>query len=128
MIGTITKVEVQNLIYVAGALVLIVILSIFVTLRHRKPKSVESNMESFNRGLQALAPDADPVRRRPRSSPARPSPPPASSLPRRTVTIRPAESPMPAGDDIRPGATGGSPSGEGRAERVNPTSLEAETG
>jgi hypothetical protein len=131
MIATITKVEVQNLIYVAGALVLIVILSVFVTLRHRRPKSVESNMASFNKGLQALAPDAEPARRRLRPSPVRPTPP--TPAPRRTVTIRPSVSPAPAG------GTGSEADalGDGRVledetagtiAADTPTTLEAETG
>jgi hypothetical protein len=134
VIATITKVEVQNLSYVAGAIVLIVILAIFVTLRHRKPKSVESNMASFNKGLRALAPDAEVPRRRSRPSPVRPTPAPPAL--RSTVTIRPAIKVVPADDQAGPDAASAPPpDGEAGAETQgsaiaadDPTSLEAETG
>ncbi len=53
----IASVVVSNLMYLVGAVILAVVLSLMVVLRHRKPKSVEANMASFNRGLRALAPD-----------------------------------------------------------------------
>jgi hypothetical protein len=129
VIATVTPVEVQNLIYVVGALVLIVILSVFVTLRHRKPKSVESNMASFNRGLRALAPDAEPARGWARPAPVRP--PPVLPALRSTVTIRPAVRPAPA--DACAATTshpdGGTAAGtESAAAADHPTSMEAETG
>jgi hypothetical protein len=133
VIASVSKVEVQNLIYVAGALVLIVILSVFVTLRHRKPKSVESNMASFNKGLRALAPDAEPARRRSRPSPVRPAPAPPAL--RSTVTIRPAIKPAAADDRAAPDEAAASPPDEAGAEGEttglgadDPTSMEAETG
>jgi hypothetical protein len=51
----------ENLVYPIGALVLIIIGTLIVTLRHRKPKSVEANMASFNKGLRALAPETGPA-------------------------------------------------------------------
>jgi hypothetical protein len=51
-----SSVVLGNLIYVIGAVVAIVILSLVIVLRQRKPKSVEANMESFHKGLRALAP------------------------------------------------------------------------
>ncbi len=48
----------SNLMYVVGALLLMIVIIAVIVLRQRKPKSVEANMESFNRGLRALAPDA----------------------------------------------------------------------
>ena len=75
-----------NVLYLIVALVVAVIGALVVVLRHRKPKSVEANVASFNRGLRALAPDrvSDDRpnwggARRPSRSPAamsRPSPPP----------------------------------------------------
>jgi hypothetical protein len=62
-----TSVVVSNLAYLGGALVMIVLLSTVLVLRQRKPKSVDANVESFNRGLRALAPSAPvaaPERRR----------------------------------------------------------------
>jgi hypothetical protein len=49
-----------NLAYLIGAIVLAVLGGIAVWLRHRKPKSVDANMASFKRGLNALAPDLRP--------------------------------------------------------------------
>ncbi len=85
------SVVLQNVLYTLGALVAIIILSLAVTLRHRKPKSVEANMASFNRGLRALAPDSEPVRRR-RPPPPPISPPlPASIRPRTVQAVRPGD-------------------------------------
>jgi hypothetical protein len=53
-----SEVVVSNLAYVAGAVVLAIIGGLIVWLRHRQPKSVDANVESFHRGLRALAPDA----------------------------------------------------------------------
>jgi hypothetical protein len=88
----IASVVVQNLLYTVGAVVLAVIGGIIVTLRHRKPKSVEANMASFHKGLRALAPDAEPVRRQK-------SPLPSALVPQaRTVhTVLPTPKP-PVGD------------------------------
>ncbi len=47
----------SNLAYLIGAIVLAVLGGVAVWLRHRKPKSVDANMASFKRGLNALAPD-----------------------------------------------------------------------
>jgi hypothetical protein len=147
----ITTVEVQNLIYVAGALVLIIILSLVVTLRHRRPKSVESNMATFNKGLKALAPGTEPVRRS-GSAGRRGRPAPAvvkSSLPPRTNTVHtirpvPVSEPATEPDDEPQGeGTAQEPAGEAsgssseesqtttvRIDATNdtPTTLEAETG
>lgn len=51
---------ISNLAYLIGAVVLAVLGGIAVSLRHRKPKSVDANMASFRKGLSALAPDAPP--------------------------------------------------------------------
>lgn len=50
-----------NLAYLIGAVVVAVIGGVLVWLHHRQPKSVDANMASFRRGLNALAPDAGPV-------------------------------------------------------------------
>jgi hypothetical protein len=47
-----------NLVYLIGAVVLAIIGGCVVWLRHRQPKSVDANVESFHRGLRALAPEA----------------------------------------------------------------------
>ncbi len=48
-----------NLAYLIGAVVLAVIGGLIVWLRHRSPQSMYAHVESFHRGLQALAPDAE---------------------------------------------------------------------
>ncbi len=58
------SVVISNLLYLIGAVVLAVIVATIVVLRHRKPMSVEANMKTFNRGLQALAPDEQAAKRR----------------------------------------------------------------
>lgn len=53
-----SEVVLSNLAYLIGAVVLAIIGGLIVWLRHRQPKSVDANVESFSRGLRALAPDA----------------------------------------------------------------------
>jgi hypothetical protein len=48
----------SNLAYLLGAVVLAIIGGLIVWLHHRQPKSVDANVESFHRGLRALAPDS----------------------------------------------------------------------
>lgn len=48
---------ISNILYLLAALVVAVIGALIIVVRHRKPKSVEANVASFNRGLRALAPD-----------------------------------------------------------------------
>lgn len=51
------SVVLSNLAYLIGAVVLAALGGTGVWLRHRKPRSVDANVASFNRGLKALAPD-----------------------------------------------------------------------
>lgn len=70
MIVAASSVVLSNLMYLIGALLVMVVAIVAIVLRQRKPKSVEANMESFHRGLRALAPGpASPTRP---SSTARP--------------------------------------------------------
>jgi hypothetical protein len=46
-----------NLLYVVGAIVVATLISALIVLRHRRPKSLEAGIESFNRELRALAPE-----------------------------------------------------------------------
>jgi hypothetical protein len=48
----------SNLMYLVGAVVAIVVLSLLIVARHRRPKSVEANVKTFHRGLAALAPES----------------------------------------------------------------------
>lgn len=47
----------SNLAYLIGAVVLAVAGGLIVWLHHRKPRSVDANVASFRKGLNALAPD-----------------------------------------------------------------------
>ncbi|MGH9056766.1 MAG: hypothetical protein ACRDYY_13050 [Acidimicrobiales bacterium] len=53
----ISSVVLSNLAYLIGVVVLAVIGGGAVWLRHRRPTSVDANVETFHRGLRALAPD-----------------------------------------------------------------------
>jgi hypothetical protein len=48
---------VTNLLYVAVPLVLVLLVSVVMAARGRRPTSVESGVEEFSRGLRALAPE-----------------------------------------------------------------------
>jgi hypothetical protein len=48
----------SNLAYLVGAVVVAVIGGLVVWLRHRQPKSVDATMESFRKGLDVIAPQA----------------------------------------------------------------------
>jgi hypothetical protein len=50
----------SNLFYVVGAIVAATVVSAFVLLRHRRPRSLESGIEMFSRELRALRPDRPP--------------------------------------------------------------------
>ena len=52
----IAAIVVGNVLYVLGAVAGIVVGAVVVSLRHRRPTSVEASVASFRRGLQALAP------------------------------------------------------------------------
>lgn len=65
-----TSVVLSNLAYIVGAAILIMVGVVVVAVRHRKPKSVQANVDTFQRGLQALAPDSSPVRGRQPERPA----------------------------------------------------------
>jgi hypothetical protein len=61
-------VVISNLAYLLGAVLLAIIGGLVVWLRHRQPRSVDANVESFQRGLRALAPDSPgPKRGAPRT-------------------------------------------------------------
>jgi hypothetical protein len=64
----------SNLAYLIGAVAVAVIAGLFVWLRHRQPKSVDANMASFRRGLNALAPEAGSPGARPEEPRVRPVP------------------------------------------------------
>ncbi len=48
---------VANLLYLVGAVVIAAVGCLWLWLRHRRPTSTEYTVDSFRRGLQALAPD-----------------------------------------------------------------------
>ena len=49
-----------NLLYLAAAVVLSIVVSVIIVVRNRKPTSMEAGIEAFNRELRALAPDKRP--------------------------------------------------------------------
>jgi hypothetical protein len=91
-----SSVVLSNLAYLIGAVLLAIIFGLLVWLRHRKPKSIDANVESFNRGLRALAPDREPPSRHSRKrgqSPAR-TPIPGTVVPMRSVRVAPIRTPQ----------------------------------
>jgi hypothetical protein len=54
---TLSAIQIQNLLYLVGALGVATVISALYVLRHRKPKSLEAGIESFSRELRALAPE-----------------------------------------------------------------------
>jgi hypothetical protein len=52
-----------NLVYLGIAVVLSMLGSLILWLRHRKPRSMEAHMQRFARELEALAPDPEWNRR-----------------------------------------------------------------
>src|SRR5689334_20200667 len=90
----------SNLAYLIGAVVLAIIGGFAVWLHHRQPKSIDANVDAFQRGLQAIAPDSS------RPGPIRATPPataePVRVRPRSTITLRTG----PAGQAARPEKTG----------------------
>jgi hypothetical protein len=46
-----------NLLYLAAAIVMAIVVSTFIVVRNRKPTSMEAGIDAFNRELRALAPD-----------------------------------------------------------------------
>jgi hypothetical protein len=58
---TLGALQIQNLLYVVGAVAVATLwISVLYLLRHRKPRSMEADIESFSRELRALAPDCRP--------------------------------------------------------------------
>jgi hypothetical protein len=53
-----SSVVLSNLAYLIGAVVLAIIGGCAVWLHHRQPKSIDANVDAFQRGLQAIAPDS----------------------------------------------------------------------
>jgi hypothetical protein len=78
--STPSSVVISNVGYLVGLVVLVVIVVSIVVLRHRRPTSTEANMDSFHRGLAALAPENPSGRRR--SSPPQARSDPVSARPR----------------------------------------------
>jgi len=50
--------NVANLLYLVGAVAAIVVILSALYMRNRKPKTMEYGIDSFQRELRALAPDA----------------------------------------------------------------------
>jgi len=65
---------VTNLVYLGIAVVLSLLGSLILWLRHRKPRSMEAHIQRFARELEALAPDPEWNRRGHRRRPQRAAP------------------------------------------------------
>jgi hypothetical protein len=74
---TLAALVLTNLLYLVGAVAAASLVSGLYVLRHRKPKSLESGIESFSRELRALAPEhpSGSDRNHPVSPSAGPPPP-----------------------------------------------------
>jgi len=87
---------VENLLYVCGALAGILIGALVVTLRHRRPTSIEAHVALFHKGLDALAPDSGTPGSGGRRRPAVPRPPAVVPRPVRSVrAVPPPAAPAP---------------------------------
>jgi hypothetical protein len=95
---TMAALVLTNLLYLAGAVAVASLLSGLYVLRHRKPKSLESGIESFSRELRALAPErhggADPSES---ASPSADAPP---AVPRVRPAIQDGAIRLPAGGSV----------------------------
>ncbi len=81
--------QIQNLLYLVGAIAFATLISGLYVLRHRKPKSLEAGIESFSRELKALAPERRPAAARD----ARPAQDSGHSGSRRRLRARPIARP-----------------------------------
>lgn len=59
-----SSVVISNLAYLIGAVVLAALIVTVVVIRHHRPRSTQEDMDSFHRGLAALAPDRSVSRHR----------------------------------------------------------------
>ena len=133
--------QLSNLLYVAAAIVAAILISALIALRHRRPKSLESGIESFSRELRALAPEPDgaevggPPQPRMTSVPVRPRRPAATRgtgrRPHGEHYRNPAASSLDDGDggkeDTSPGPPGSLSGGPGETEK-EPTPMDGQTG
>jgi hypothetical protein len=105
-----SSVVLSNLAYLIGAVVLAIIGGLAVWLHHRQPKSIDANVDAFQRGLQAIAPDSS------RPGPLRPPP----ATPEGAVRVRPRSVVT-----VQTAPTNAAPSGAravtGRAESADST-------
>jgi hypothetical protein len=108
----------SNLAYLIGAVVLAFIGGLAVWLHHRQPQSVDANVESFQRGLQAIAPDSS--RSVPLRDTAVPRPQGLRLRPRSSVTLLDPRPEPPAAPDPVADEAGDSPAGNQPVEPVEP--------
>jgi hypothetical protein len=95
---TLATLVLANLLYLAGAVAVASLVSALYVLRHRKPKSLESGIESFSRELRALAPEhrgggarTDSVSPSDRARPPAPGPPAPGPVPEGSGSATTAE-------------------------------------
>jgi hypothetical protein len=102
-----SSVVISNLAYLVGAVVLAIIGGFAVWLHHRQPKSIDANVDAFQRGLQAIAPDSSrpgPTRAAPAASAEAVRVRPRSTIILHTAPIKqranPEETGLPAPDPV----------------------------
>jgi hypothetical protein len=125
--------QLSNLLYVVAAIVVATLISALIALRHRRPKSLESGIESFSRELRALAPERDGQERqvapRPAGVAVRPGRPQRAAS-RRDGSRRPqGEHYRRPVDEVRASpATPGSPESTGSKSPTESTGTEGQAG
>jgi hypothetical protein len=139
-LAALAALQLSNLLYVAAAIVAAIVISALIALRHRRPKSLESGIESFSRELRALAPEldgAEPGASRPEARVTNVAPRPRGPAATRGTGRRPhgdhyrnlaSSSPDEGVEDMSPGPPGSlDPGRAGEAEK-EPTPTEGQTG
>jgi hypothetical protein len=139
-LAALAALQLSNLLYVAAAIVAAILISALIALRHRRPKSLESGIESFSRELRALAPEADGSEER--ASRPQPRMTTVAVRPRRPAATRgtarrppgehyrdPAGSSLSDGEQPKPEPPGSflGPGGPGAAEEA-PARTDGQTG
>ena len=115
-LAALAALQLSNLLYVAAAIVAAILISGLIALRHRRPKSLESGIESFSRELRALAPEPDGAEIR---SPPQAGMTSAAVRPRRPAATR-GTGRRPHGEHYRNPAASSLDDGDGGKEDTSP--------
>jgi hypothetical protein len=131
-LAALAALQLSNLLYVVAAIGAAILISALIALRHRRPKSLESGIESFSRELRALAPEPDGAEAR--ASRPEPRVTNVAMRPRRPAATR-GTSRRPHGDHYRNPAPSSlddgeqpGPSGPAVGQEEQPTPTDGHTG